>query len=338
MGFFKQFEDFDPLTGSLPSSPFSYMPDIAWRARALLKSYTAKQISWIAEDIDWAIEEYFRDVKKEEIDRLQRDLICLQKWKSDEWDEEDEAEYQKIKKFFHWKGDQENGAWVFNKDFEDELDIPTADSASEVDALKECISYLNQLDGEDELPKIKPFEYFAVLSLWLLADALSWLSNKHCSVRVFYQLPDDSKTIDIQKYPIHFSVSIGGEFALKAMDAVCHAEHLCEIEKRNQAYLVELAQKQSDFQIELARQQEEDRQRKSERAMHLNKLRHKKRDEAKARVLDEWLKDKNKFNSAEKAGLYFADWLPNQGYEKFEPRTVTKWIRDEAKQKGICFR
>jgi len=285
MGFFNQFEDFDPLTGSVPSSPFSYMPDIAWRARALLKPFTSEQILWIAEDIDWAIEEYFRTVKKDEIDRLKQELICLHKWKSEEWDEDEEDVYQKIVKFFHWEGDYENGAWVFNTDLEDELDIPMANSSSEVDALKECQYYLDQIDYGDKLPDIKPFEHFAVLSLGLLSSTLSWLNQiDGPSDKSFDSIEDYLTSFGINRNPVKFSVSMAGEYAIKAMDAVCHAEHLREVEELKQIHFFELTKNQNEYQNELTRLQEAERRRKAEKVARLNELKNKKREDAKDKV------------------------------------------------------
>ena len=44
MGFFGQFDKFDPLTGCPPDHPFSSLPTIASRARVLLNGRTRDQI------------------------------------------------------------------------------------------------------------------------------------------------------------------------------------------------------------------------------------------------------------------------------------------------------
>jgi hypothetical protein len=88
---------------------------------------------------------------------------------------------------------------------------------------------------------------------------------------------------------------------------------------------------------EKSKQEEEERNRRKERSEQLNQQRHKKRNKAKAMVIAEWLKQPDKFPSGEQAGLYFADWLQKQGTE-FQPRSVTSWIREAAKERGIRFR
>ena len=65
MGFYNQFKKFNPKSGDAPRHPFSYLPEIASRARALLKTRTADQIEDAASGIDWAIDEYFRSLKDE---------------------------------------------------------------------------------------------------------------------------------------------------------------------------------------------------------------------------------------------------------------------------------
>jgi len=333
-----QFKDFDLLTSNVPSFPFSYMPDIAWRARALLKPYSAEQISWVAGWINSAIDEYFETVKKEEIERLRQELIHLEKYRDEEWDkeEDEEAEYQKVRKFFLWEGD-EHGEWVFNTDLDDELDIPTAGSISEVDVLKECEDFLSELD-ENELPIRKPFEHFAVLALGLLSSTLSWLNQiDGPSDKSFDSIEDYLTSFGIERKPVKFSVSMAGEHAIKAMEAVCHAEHLREVEELKQIHFFELTKNQNDYQNELARLQEAERRRNAEKVARLNELKKKKRDDAKDKVIKEWLKDTSRFPSADQAGSYFSDWLANINIT-FVPRTVANWIREEAKKRNIRFR
>lgn len=72
-------------------------------------------------------------------------------------------------------------------------------------------------------------------------------------------------------------------------------------------------------------------------AKTLNSARHRKTNEAKAMAIEEWQKDPSRFASAEKAGNQIADWLETQGF-KYEPRTVTNWIRGHARQIGVRFR
>ncbi|QSP93801.1 hypothetical protein LPB19_11400 [Marinobacter salinisoli] len=68
-----------------------------------------------------------------------------------------------------------------------------------------------------------------------------------------------------------------------------------------------------------------------------NKVRHARRNEARSLVTEDWNDKKTTFASTEKAGIHYADWLREKGFE-YEPRTVTNWIRQYAKDNGIRLR
>jgi hypothetical protein len=321
MFFFQQFEKFNPVSGYVPAHPFSYLPEIAYRARALLRSRTAEQIEAAAKRINREVDGYFRDLKEVEISRLQSEF---------------EAGNKTFEKFFMWDGGtRANGYWIFNEEMEEELDILTAENSSEVDALKAIIEnrdscfFLPEGAPEPEREEWSEgtrHELFAVLSLWLLADAIERNGDK-------------------SKY----GLSIAGEYAIKAMDAVCFAEHLREadwlesyIKKKASAELTEALRKQKSEQQKWVRHcLDQDKERaakeKADHSKKLNLIRHRKNYAAKNMVIDEWKKKPSAFPSAEKAGLHFADWLEAKGI-KYEPRTVTTWIRDYAKQIGLRLR
>lgn len=69
----------------------------------------------------------------------------------------------------------------------------------------------------------------------------------------------------------------------------------------------------------------------------MNVKRHAPRNEALKMVTDDWSRRKSEFRSAEKAGVYYANWLDSKGFE-YEPRTITTWIRKYAKDNGIKLR
>ena len=321
MFFFKQFQTFDPRAGDVPSQPFTYLPEIAYRARALLQNRTAEQIETAAKKISEEVDGYFRDLKDCEISRLQSEF---------------ERGDKTLVEFFEWDGGtRANGHWLFKEEMENELDILTAVNSSEVDALKAIIENRDSCfflpkgapePEREEWPEGTRHELFAVLSLWLLADAMERKDGK-------------------SKY----GLSIAGEYAIKAMDAVCYAEHLREadwlesyIKKMANAELTEALRKQKSEQQKWVRYcLDQDKEReikaKKEKSKNLNKIRHEKNYAAKNMVIDEWKKAPSAFPSAEKAGLHFADWLESKGI-KYEPRTVTTWIRDYAKQIGLRLR
>jgi hypothetical protein len=333
--FFRQFETFDPVLGNVPSYPFSMLPEMASRARLLLKERTKDQIISAANGIDWAICEYFRTVKEEEIERLREELTKPRRWKRS--DEEDEWHY--ARKFFNFIGDDEYEEWVFNLDTEDELDIPTEQNTSEVDALKNCINWWDDIGG-NEFPDEKPYELFAVLSLWLLADSLEQLvdtSEDEKADKLMAELNTTIKRMGFDTCTVGINISRAVEYALKAMDAVCYAKHLQEIDWLKASHVSILSKIRGDYLNEQAKQQEDERQKRSMKSEQLNLARHRKRNEAMSTVLNNWEKEPAKFPSAEKAGLFFADWLLNRGFD-YTPRTVTGWIRGHAKKTGVRLR
>lgn len=321
MFFFQQFEKFNPVSGYVPDHPFSHLPEIAYRARALLQKCTAEQVETAAKRISEEVDGYFRDLKDCEVSRLQSEF---------------EGGDESLEMFFQWDGGtRANGHWFFKEEMADELEILTAKNTSEVDALKTIIEnrdscfFLPEGAPEpecEEWPEGTRYELFAVLSLWLLADAMERMNDK-------------------SKY----GLSIAGEYAIKAMDAVCYAEHLREadwlesyIKKMANAELTEALRKQKSEQqkwVQYCLDQDKEREikAKKEKSKNLNKIRHEKNYAAKNMVIDEWKKAPSAFPSAEKAGLHFADWLESKGI-KYEPRTVTTWIRDYAKQIGLRLR
>ena len=317
MSLIRPFTTFEPLTGDVPQYPFTYLPEIAWRARARLKSRSREQIEVVARKISEEIDGYFLDLKDTAIAKLQGELDVRDK----EFD-----------KFFQWDGGtRANGRWFFRDEMEDELGILTAENCSEVDALKAVIEkrddcFFQTVETEPrEYVEGKDFEMFAVLSLSLQEDALVFLDKSQ------------------------LGISIAGEYALKAMDAVCHSEHLHEAErlvssvkqtsqnKLNAALIEQKAECQKWVKYCAKIDKERKCQERSEKARKLNHARHQRTRDAKKMAVAEWEMDTSRFPSAEKAGLYLADWLVARDFS-YEPRTVTGWIRSHAKQIGVRFR
>ncbi|AAZ98629.1 hypothetical protein Tbd_2676 [Thiobacillus denitrificans ATCC 25259] len=294
MFFLDQFETFDPVSGEVPSHPFTYMPAIASRARAILRcgadEWCRAKLASIAKRINRELDRYFSDIKIYEIERLREQAGLLESI----------------------GGDPD---WPPNEEY---LDIQTWENTSEVDALKSVVenrdSHLffskDPLPKSEEYPEGKDYELFAVLALWMLADGLRFLNTTAVGL------------------------AIAGEFALKAMDAVCYAEHLREAE-----WLASYVEKQGNIKLTeaLIEQKNDAQKQKSALAKRLNVARHQKTTEAKAMAIEEFMKDRDRFPSAEKAGIYLADWLRDQG-RPFEPRTVTSWIRAHATATGFRFR
>ncbi|MEQ1767070.1 MAG: hypothetical protein ABL859_06535, partial [Methylotenera sp.] len=93
-----------------------------------------------------------------------------------------ELSNEEFERFFDWDGGSiDNGRWIFKDGMEDELDIPTENDDSEVDALKAIIETRdsdfftteNIIEPEpNEYPEGKDYEMFAVMALWFIADAI----------------------------------------------------------------------------------------------------------------------------------------------------------------------
>ena len=320
MSFSSEFEQFDPLTGYVPAHPFSYLPDIARRARSILNGRTVEWVEKAAKRIVREIDGYFEDLKSQAVYEL------TSKFHSDP---------ETYAEFFEWDGGTlGNGRWLYKNTMDEELDIPTAQNSSEVEALKTIIenrdSHFFLAPGAPVPPPVhwpegRTDELFAVLALRSLAYALLW---------------SKSKTLPI-------NLSIAGSFAIEATDAVCYAEHLREIdwlEQRHSKQLHELTLGQDARTAAIvdslrrawaAEQVAHELERRSVRAERLSMARHKDTHHARDLVCTEWAKNTDAFPSAEKAGIHYASWIVEAGHLKsIEPRTVTRWIREHAKLIG----
>lgn len=324
MSFSSEFEQFDPLAGYVPALPFYYLPEIARRARSILSGRSIEWFEKAAKRIVYEIDGYFADLKSQAVGEL------TSKFQSDP---------ETYADFFEWDGGSlGNGRWIYKDSMDEELEIPTAQNCSEVEALKTIIENRDShfflapgapVPPPDHWPEGQTDELFAVLSLKALAHALWWSANRLRSPEL----------------------SIAGAFAIEATDAVCHAEHLREIdwlEHLHSKQLREVTQGQ-DARTEAlveglrsawaAEQIAHEREKQSLRAERLSMARHRNTNNARDLVCAEWAKDSDAFPSAEKAGIHFASWIVEAGHLKtIEPRTVTRWIREHAKAIGRRFR
>src|ERR1700740_3339113 len=165
MGFLNQFDRFNPLTGGVPTYPFKSLPNIASRARALLRGRTIEQISYIARTADWLVYEYFRN-EREKVARAlfaSRDPI--------------------VNLLSHEERSAKGLAnllenWPENASMEPPY-VADDGNTSAVQALKAVISGYVVLEGDEELPDAKEAENVATIALWMVADALRW--QRACS-------------------------------------------------------------------------------------------------------------------------------------------------------------
>ena len=70
MGFWRQFDNFKPMTGQVPHSLFDQLNGISWRARHILRGRTDEQVEQIAHVAGEMIDDYFKTAKEDEIKRL----------------------------------------------------------------------------------------------------------------------------------------------------------------------------------------------------------------------------------------------------------------------------
>lgn len=212
MGYFRQFDErFDSLTGVAPDHPFRSLPGIVERARALLSNRNRQQIVSASQSIDWFIQEYFREKKERFIRRLVDhggpELAYLPE------DRRDESGIREL--FDSWPGDADDRR----------PNISDGENTTELAALKECIGGYNLDDAE--FPNGQEFEYFAVLALRLISDAIEWLAPSRSEPFKAVQrgLQEDAgEAGSLPEEPAN--LSLAGECAMQAMDALGWAEHV----------------------------------------------------------------------------------------------------------------
>ena len=299
------FKEFNPLLDKVPNYPIP-LERIAYRARLLLKFRTIEQITQLVDYMEWMIEDHFSFLELEDIDVDYHELV----------------------------DDQEGDCSAEYRDFQ--FDYVTVSINNRVEVLKEHIYSWADIDL-DETPNLliaEPYEYFAVLALWEIFEAMQLLENGigfSCDDMdtAMYQLFLAAKPLSGNKHYCTSALSIAYDISLKAMDALCYAERLKELTGIENNHL-SIAQQ---FLAQEKKQQDDGQKKKMAKA---SIARHAIRNETVLWVTTEWEKDPYKFPSAAKAGVYFSDMLINKGL-KGEPRTVTKWILAHAKEIGVRF-
>ncbi|NVO07443.1 MAG: hypothetical protein HXX19_16670 [Rhodoferax sp.] len=312
MSYWRQFKNFDPVNGQVPYWPFGKLSGVAWRARSLLRNRTKDQIEQIANTASDSIDEYFRQAKDEEIARLEKE----QEWEFLEFD-------------------VDGNVRGLNSDRENELDFPTSDNTSDLDALSESVGTWSDI-FDDGSPDPEDYEYFAAMALWKLADAI---------YKVTYSY--DFKTgVDVKKDRQKLTpsdLSVAGECAIEAMEAVCHAANLRDARRQEDRYQekIKAAEKHTSAKVQKANDakweaiQAQEAKQKSENAKKMAALSKASRNKSMASVLSQWDQDAALQKlSAAKAGNKLSNWLASQDLEFFEPRTVSLWISAHKKAKS----
>lgn len=339
MKFYDQFLKFNPLTGFVPSHPFLQLPDIAWRARVLIKDFSVEELTAIAGSVDMLIEEFFENQKQKEIDRLY--CIVTELNNNGFKTEEDEIDYlyYDLENFDFIKDG--SGKWVIDPDLDLAFAIPTTENTTEIDTLKECGYMLDSFCDKviNELVACKPFQLFATLALWKIADAII-IIDPNCEYEKYgHLLTATNKDLhESETENSDLSFTLAGEEALKSMEAVCYAEHLHEFDLIKYLHETQLTKTHEEYLNEKNKQDEEKQKINKERSKILNEYHHQIGNDIKDLVKKEWLKAPYKHISSVEAGNYYHNWLKDNGYKTFKLRTISNWIRDAAKEKGIKFR
>lgn len=193
MRYYRQFDDFDPLTFAPPDWPFPRsLSSIVRRARAMVEKRSRDELVKAANNADFFIEQYFSGEKDNYIWQLLQDGGGALR-------------------YLPVEACNESGIRQLLDDWPPGVppppDMATAENTNEVDALKAYIGDW-QLDGESDFKDGHEYEYFAVLALWLVVDAM------------------DVYTAGLGGGNEYIRLAMAGSIALAAMDAVCYAEQL----------------------------------------------------------------------------------------------------------------
>lgn len=318
MGYYKQFNFFDPLKGVFHNWAFPHGSSVIYRARSILSGRTAEQIRDIANDADSIISAFFDHEKESTITLIKAD-----------------GRYDLL------EGDEDRVTGL-KSDSADEYGLRTSDNTSDLDALQEAMGSFFDPTVLD-IQNLQECEYFATLALWLIGDCVEEMETQfdlHQMKRV-KRATRNLDSIDTARLAQHL---------IEAMEAVCYAEKLREVDRVEAKYetMIQKIQSGSEVKIthsdldkireEMRRQiQEEARQERREKLVANNEIRHQENREMKQLVLEQFAINPRQFDSAEKAADHFVDIL-EQRKKPRSHRTVADWIREYARNNGIRFR
>lgn len=302
MPYWRQFNDFDPTTRQVPYHRFGLVRDIIWRAQILLGQRSADEIRAAANMIDWIIEDFFQQERHEFID---------DQLENDGW-----AKYLLLKAV----STDEDLDWFVEHDLpnlaseNDNFDFFNSENTNEVDALKKCIDNYDLFD--DEFSHGTKSECFAVLALRLAVDCMKWTGK----------FENGSYRLDPKATSSRYSLA--AESALLAMDAVCFAEQLEDLQRKQKTI--------DELQKELGQHNEEIEQRaellaKKRRSANARKAamkRHKETAMLKQSVIDHYEQHESEYKSIEDAARKIAGTIVN-----VVPRTAAKYISNHIKKK-----
>ena len=313
---YSQFNDFKPLKDEVPYFPITEARNISGRARSLLRinKRTEDDVQAIATDASQIMEAYFDHEKEAKLEEIQREK---------RWDLLD--------------GDEDGNFLSFKSEAFDEFDIRTSDNTPTIDALIEGIDYCFDPASVD-VKDVEPYEYFAVLTLWFIADYLQDLETK-------FELKQLKRVKRTDKKYTAEEVLQFGQKIFEAFEAVAHAEQLRAIKRVEEKYeskiqkilddKSKISKSASEKMSEEVRREieEESKNDRREHAKKMAALSKKSRNESMDAVLAKWDSEPQlQALSAAKSGAKLSTWLGTQNLEFFEPRTVAEWVSAHKKK------
>lgn len=308
-------DEFSPLSGIIPSYRFEQLSEFANSARYQLKknNRTDSQIITVQKLIFELIDVYFEDKKNEAIAELEEE-----KWQEARYAQE--YEYVDIYPFAD-ESDRYGVHWIFIGDDSDLGDIPTPENTDEIDALYDILEWLPDNESDEGFTDAEPYEYFAALTLSLIADVIlitdEFDNNSERKTLSFFYICD-----------IFLKIGKSAMFMNESYLEKKHEDKLSEVLSENltlKGNLDELMGHNEKIEIQ--------QKKNIDKAVN---SRHKKNREARQMVCDDWALNRSNHRSAMKAAEYYVSWLEKKNYF-FATITVRNWILLYAKENNIKF-
>lgn len=306
-------EEFSPLSGIIPSYRFGQLSEIANSARFQLKknNRTDSQIITVQKLIFELIDVYFEDKKNEAIAELEEE-----KWQEVKYAHE--YEYVDIYPFAE-ESDRYGVNWSFIGDNADLGDIPTYENTDEIDALYDTLEWLPDNESDEGFIDAEPYEYFAALTLSLIADVIKMTdefnNDSERKVSSFFYICD-----------VFLKIGKSSKFMNEAYLEQKHEGKLSEALSENLALKNKLEELMGhNEKVEIQQKKNIDKAVNS---------RHKKNREAKNIVCEDWGINKNNFSSTQKAAEHYVTWLEDKNYF-YSTVTIRNWILLYSKENKI---
>lgn len=306
-------DEFSPLSGFIPSYRFEQLSEIANSARYHLNknNRTDSQIITVQKLIFELIEVYFEDKKNEAIAELESDKIQELRYAH---------EYEFIDLYpFCAEANRDGEYLVFIGEESDLGDIPTHENTDEIDALYDTLEWLPDNESDEGFIDAEPYEYFAALTLSLIADAIKMTDelNNDSERRVysFFYICD-----------VFLKIGKSSKFMNEAYLEQKHEGELSEALSENLALKNKLEELMGhNEKVEIQQKKNIDKAVNS---------RHKKNREAKNIVCEDWGINKNNFSSTQKAAEHYVTWLEDKNYF-YSTVTIRNWIFLYSKENKI---